>query len=81
MPRFSCSSHPCSIHHGEYWGNMKHGKGKLLRPDGSTYTGTWEGGIVLGTGTVTFPVGDPAKKDGLPKQVRRCNTQQPAARR
>lgn len=59
-----------SIYHGEYWGNMKHGSGKLLRSDGSTYHGRWEGNVVLGTGKVTFSVGDKSKKDGLPKEVR-----------
>ena len=27
----------CSIYHGQFWGNMKHGKGTLTRPDGSNY--------------------------------------------
>ncbi len=49
---------------------MKHGTGKLLRPDGSTYHGRWEGNVVVGTGKVTFAVGDQSRKDGLPKEVR-----------
>jgi hypothetical protein len=49
---------------------MKQGKGKLLRVDGSVYHGTWEANTVVGLGSVTFPVGDKSKNDGLPKQVR-----------
>jgi hypothetical protein len=49
---------------------MKQGKGRLLRVDGSVYVGTWEANTVVGLGSVTFPVGDKSRKDGLPKQAR-----------
>jgi hypothetical protein len=59
-----------SIYHGEFWGNMKQGHGKLTRPDGSVYTGVWDCNIIVGTGKVTISVGNKEKRDGLPKEVR-----------
>ncbi len=58
-----------SIHHGEYFGNMKQGNGKVTRPDGSVYSGTWEANIIIGSGRVPIPVGDKKKRDGLPKEI------------
>lgn len=48
---------------------MKQGKGRLTRPDGTVYVGTWEANIIIGTGKVTIPVGDKKKRDGLPKEI------------
>jgi len=48
---------------------MKHGTGQLTRSDGSRYRGTWQSNTVLGAGQATIVVGDPAKRDGLKKEV------------
>jgi hypothetical protein len=61
-----------SIYHGEFWGNMKQGHGRLQRADGSVYEGAWEANIIVGTGRVTITVGDKSKRDGLPKEVSEC---------
>ena len=58
-----------SIYWGDFWGNMKQGRGKIQRPDGSIFEGTWEANNIVGEGKVTIVVGNKDKKDGLPKQV------------
>jgi hypothetical protein len=57
------------IYHGEWFGNMKQGKGKLYNKDGTIYEGTWDANVIIGSGKVTIKVGDEKKRDGLPKQV------------
>ena len=47
---------------------MKHGEGRLQRPDGSIYTGTWEGNVIRGSGKVSIQVG--RGPYGGPSQVR-----------
>ena len=59
-----------SIYHGEFWGNMKQGNGRMQRPDGSVYSGLWDANIIVGNGKVTIQVGNRDKRDGLPKEVR-----------
>ncbi len=58
-----------SIYHGEFWGNMKQGRGQLTQQNGSVYQGIWDANIIVGTGKVTIQVGDKNKRDGLPKEV------------
>lgn len=48
---------------------MKQGKGKIIRPDGTIYEGQWDANIIIGSGKATIAVGDPTKRDGLPKKV------------
>jgi hypothetical protein len=57
------------IYTGEFFGNMKQGKGKLHDKDGSIYEGTWDANIIIGRGKMTIKVGDEKKRDGLPKKI------------
>lgn len=50
---------------------MKHGKGELIRPDGSVYKGEWDANMITGRGTMTITVGNlDGPDDGLPKKIK-----------
>ena len=46
------------IYTGEWLGNMRHGHGVQVWPDGARYEGTWENGKATGYGKFTHVDGD-----------------------
>jgi hypothetical protein len=51
------------VYYGEFYRDLKHGKGKLTWPCGKFYDGQWVNGIMDGFGT--FKDGNPDSKERL----------------
>jgi hypothetical protein len=46
-----------SIYQGEFWNNMRQGKGMMINPDGSKCFGTWDCGLMVGDASRTILCG------------------------